>query len=143
MSGRKRSSTMGLKALARALRVERALGVVDLELVQLRRELEVNRPRTRADCEGLARPCPYFSCRWNLYLDALPTGSIKFNFPDREFWEIEDTCALDVAERGGITLEDVAKAMNLTRERVRQIEERASLKIYRWLGGSPPDRGTG
>jgi len=33
------------------------------------------------------------------------TGSIKLNFPDKEIWEMEETCALDVADRGGITLE--------------------------------------
>jgi DNA-directed RNA polymerase sigma subunit (sigma70/sigma32) len=37
-------------------------------------------------------------------------------------WELAQTCALDVAERGGITLEEVGEIMNLTRERIRQVE---------------------
>ena len=44
------------------------------------------------------------------------TGSIKLNFPDKEIWELEETCALDVAEKGGITLEEVGanlKAVSL------------------------------
>ena len=53
------------------------------------------------------------------------TGSIKFNFPGKEVHELEETCALDVAERGGITLEEVGGLMNLTRERVRQLEAEA------------------
>jgi len=71
----------------------------------------------------MPRPCLYVSCRHHLYLDVnTQTGSVKFNFPDKEVWELEETCALDVAERGGITLEEVGKIMNLTRERIRQIE---------------------
>lgn len=52
-------------------------------------------------------------------------------FPDRDPDEIPFTCALDVAEHGGATLDDVAVAMNLTRQRVQQIEEeaRASFRL--------------
>ena len=57
------------------------------------------------------------------------TGSIKINFPDKEPWDLEDTCALDVAERGGITLEEVGAILNLTRERIRQVEVRGLLKL--------------
>jgi DNA-directed RNA polymerase sigma subunit (sigma70/sigma32) len=57
------------------------------------------------------------------------TGSIKLNFPDKEIWELSETCALDVADRGGITLEEVGAIMNLTRERIRQVETRGLLKL--------------
>ena len=92
------------------------------------------RPRTRIDCAGEdgIRPCPWVSCRYNLFLDVTTAGNIKLNFPDRDLEDIEDSCALDVAEAapdGGLTLEQVAARMNLTRERVRQIEARALLKI--------------
>src|ERR1700738_143351 len=36
---------------------------------------------------------------------------------------------LDGADRGGITLEDVGDIMNLTRERVRQLETRGLVKL--------------
>ena len=82
---------------------------------------EYERPADREDCRFGARPCLYVACRFHLYLDVNPrTGSIKFNFH-----ELEETCALDVAERGGITLEEVGGLMNLTRERVRQLEAEA------------------
>lgn len=114
------------------MRRERAFGVVDLDLVRIRAELEKARPRCRAECANVERPCPFLRCRWNLFLDVHPkTGSIKFNFPDRELYELEDTCALDVADRGGITLEEVGHVMNITRERVRQIETRGLLKLHR------------
>jgi DNA-directed RNA polymerase sigma subunit (sigma70/sigma32) len=47
------------------------------------------------------------------------------NFPDKEPWELPETCALDVADRGGVTLEEVGGWLNLTRERVRQLEVHA------------------
>jgi DNA-directed RNA polymerase sigma subunit (sigma70/sigma32) len=56
-------------------------------------------------------------------------GSIKINFPDVEVWEMTDTCALDIADRGGITLEEVGQIMNLTRERVRQLETQGLAKL--------------
>ena len=88
------------------------------------------RPRTRAECPDTSEgPCPWVSCKYHLYLDVNErTGSIKLNFPGLEVWELPDTCALDVAERGGATLERVGEAINVTRERVRQIEARAMRK---------------
>src|SRR5690606_11104824 len=84
----------------------------------------------RGDCSGAERPCPFVACKQHLYLDVNPeTGSIKLNFPDLEPWELRETCALDVAERGGITLEEVGEVMNLTRERIRQVEVRGLLKL--------------
>lgn len=81
------------------------------------------RPRTRGDCVEGPRPCPWVSCKFHLYLDINPeSGSIKLNFPDREVWEMNETCALDIADRGGITLEEVGEILNLTRERIRQVE---------------------
>lgn len=89
-----------------------------------------DRPRRRGDCEGHERPCPYVSCKHHLYLDVNErTGSVKLNFPDLEVWELPETCALDIADRGGITLEEVGDIMNLTRERIRQLETRGLAKL--------------
>jgi hypothetical protein len=105
-----------------------------------KRELEIGRllypedgyskPKVRSACAGGARPCPYVSCKHHLYVDVSPrTGAIKLNFPDLEVWEMGDSCALDVADRGGTTLEDVGAIMNLTRERIRQVEVKALAKL--------------
>lgn len=127
---RKRSKTMSRKEMARDLRRRRLLGQVDPEEQALLTELQGNRPRSRADCINSPRPCVFVSCKYNLYLDVNPeTGSIKLNFPDKEIWELEYTCALDVAEKGGITLEEVGEIMNLTRERIRQVETRGLEKV--------------
>lgn len=56
------------------------------------------------------------------------------NFPDLEVWEMSETCALDVADRGGITLEDVGNLLNLTRERIRQVERSGIEKLKNALG---------
>jgi len=40
-----------------------------------------------------------------------------------------ETCALDVADRGGATLGEVGSVLGVTRERVRQLEERALRRL--------------
>lgn len=103
-------------------------------------EVHEERPKTRGECLSMERPCPYVSCKHHLYLDVRRNGTIALNFPDLEPWELIDTCALDVAEEtelgdptrpsgngegDGVTMERVGLILNMTRERVRQIEERA------------------
>lgn len=88
------------------------------------------RPKTRAECVGGHRPCPFVSCKYHLYLDIdRESGAIKLNFPDLEPEQLRVSCALDVADGGGATLEEVGAIMNLTRERVRQLELRATEQI--------------
>ncbi len=100
---------------------------------------DLDRPASRGECMEGMRPCPYVSCKHHLYLDVNPeTGSIKLNFPDKEIWELEYTCALDVAEKGGITLEEVGEIMNLTRERIRQVETRGLEKVRTATEAEPP-----
>ncbi len=105
-----------------------------------KRELEIGRllypetdywkPRTRAECAEGPRPCPFVSCKYHLFVDvSARTGAIKLNFPDLEVWDLAESCALDVADRAGTTLEDVGAIMNLTRERIRQVEVKALAKL--------------
>ena len=79
---------------------------------------------------GTERPCPFVGCKYHLYLDVNPgTGTIKLNFPRLEPWQMGETCVLDVAERGGMTLEQIGAELNMVRERVRQIERSALARI--------------
>lgn len=90
------------------------------------------RPRTRGDCIDTPRPCLYVSCKHNMYLDVSPhTGSIKLNFPDVEpdGMDLRHSCALDLAARGPLSLEEITQAMNITREGVRLIELAALAKL--------------
>lgn len=84
---------------------------------------ENKRPRYRYECKHGVRPCPFVSCKYHLYLDVNPrTGTLKINFPDTDISEMKETCVLDIADRFGATLEEVGELMNITRERVRQLE---------------------
>lgn len=126
---RPRSKTIAMKRLTREELRQGAL---------MYPPVDIPRPNSRAECREEMRPCPWVACKHHLYLDINPeTGSIKINFPDLEPWELKHTCALDVAERGGITLEEVGEIMNLTRERIRQVEVRGLLKLK--MGSPSPD----
>jgi hypothetical protein len=131
-SPRRRGGRRKRRSRARA----RTISIRRLSKTELNRgkvlypENEYWKPMTRADCIDMERPCPYVSCKYHLYIDVHPVrGSIKVNFPDLEVWEMTETCALDIADRGGITLEEVGEIMNLTRERVRQVETAGLAKL--------------
>ena len=111
---RTRPRTIAGRRLTRA-EIEEGKALVD--------DMWYERPKARSECAEGQRPCPFVSCKYHLYLDVkTDTNSIKLNFPHLEVWEMEHSCALDVAEQGGLTLEDVGRIMNLTRERIRQVE---------------------
>lgn len=119
---RPRAQTIATKAI---LRRDLRLGALQFPPI----DVDV-RPRTRGECVDGERPCPWVSCKHHLYLDVKPDlGSIIVNFPDLEFDQLADTCSLDVADRGGETLEVVGELINVTRERVRQIEARALRRL--------------
>ncbi len=65
----------------------------------------------------MPRPCLYVQCRYNLVLDVA----------EAQF--LEHSCALDEAEDGPRSLAELADIMGLSRERVRQIEQRALRKL--------------
>ena len=99
-------------------------------------ELFHERVRTRGQCLGGLRPCPFVSCKWHLYLDIIRYHKIKINHESEGEEDIADvllrmpeTCALDVADRGPHTLNDIGIYMGLTRERIRQIEAKAIRKL--------------
>ena len=105
------------------------------EFSDLRRDYQTSaalmrHPKKRVDCEFGQRPCPWVSCRHHLYLEVdEKTGSIKLNFPSVEIMDMHETCSLDVAEHGGVTLEQAGVIMNLTRERIRQLEVGGLVKL--------------
>ncbi len=109
--------------------------ITDTERRELKEEVRklpiLFRPTSRGHCKDGIRPCPYVGCRHHLYLDVTNTGNILYNFPDLEPEDLEETCALDVADQGGAILETVGALMNITRERVRQLQNIALDKLKR------------
>lgn len=78
-------------------------------------------PTTRGQCCDGQRPCPFFSCRYHIWPDIkLRAGCLP-----------EQSCALDVADEGSHTLEQIGDIYGLTRERVRQILAAATTKLLR------------
>ena len=106
----------------------------DRERVSLAILDEVSRPAHRSDCQDGPRPCPWVSCRHHLYLDVKDNGSIKMNFPGSDLDDLVETCSLDVAERDGCRLQEVAEVLNLSKERVRQVEFAALVQASKVLG---------
>lgn len=81
------------------------------------------------------------SCRYNLYLNITPAGTLMLTWPDKEPDEIEHSCALDLADGGAVTLHTVGRMLNLTRERARQLEERALAKMHDVVRAQDIDEG--
>lgn len=95
------------------------------------------RPRTRGACLDAERPCPHVtSCRFHLLYEAAAAGKRV------DLEHARETCALDVADRGGISLKEIGALLGVSRARAEQIEVLALAKL-RDVGGladwQPPD----
>lgn len=125
-------------------------------------EPPIERPRTVGDCRNGPRPCPWVSCRFNLLLDIDKHGTLYLNVAkaaderqpctvkerdsDEHFeaetdaaieqWFNADpppaSCLIDVADDER-TLEEIGGVLNLTRQRVRQLEQVARAKLDKGL----------
>jgi hypothetical protein len=85
------------------------------------------------DCRGEiagSRPCRFVRCKHSLVGDWDKNGAFS-PYYDVDVKELVFTCVHDVAEAGGISLDAIGSIMNLTHERVRQIEADALKKIHR------------
>jgi hypothetical protein len=98
-------------------------------------EFEPERPRFRGDClEGginAERPCPWATCAHHLSHQVV---NIKRENVSALLTEdfLEDgapSCALDVADLHDATLADVGRLLGVSREMVRQIENKGMRKV--------------
>jgi hypothetical protein len=95
-------------------------------------------PATRGECKDGPRPCPLVSCRHHLALDIAEDGRL---FLAHDFDEsnadsivealaaMPETCALDVAERGGIDRETAGDILGIGHDMVKLSSMRAMAKI--------------
>lgn len=80
-------------------------------------------PLQRGDCERGPRPCPHLRCKYRM-----PVFSSL------------GSCVLDLADEGPRTLTQIGDALQVTRERIRQLEVKAfsfARKSARRLGVTP------
>lgn len=91
-------------------------------------------PKTRGDCAHGVRPCPWVRCKWHMvweHQQGATRGFGRYTYhPEQvDIFDLADTCVLDVADRGPVTLEEVGNAIGSSRERVRQIEAKALSRL--------------
>jgi hypothetical protein len=98
--------------------------------ITLSRRSRKTRPTTRGECIGGQRPCPWVSCRHHLLVDVKPNGTLILNHPGKDVDELEGSCALDVADRGGASLEKVGNLLGVVLERIRQLEAEAAISAF-------------
>lgn len=91
------------------------------------------RPKTRGECKGGPRPCPWVSCRHHLQMDVVGVGAsarvILKTDPD-EWTDETPTCSLDLADEGGRDLSDISRIYGRPRgEAERQHSAKAMEKL--------------
>lgn len=88
-------------------------------------EQPLDRPKTRGECEGGPRPCPFVGCRHHNYLE-VKGKLIRLNHPDKEPEDLDPaaSCSLDVADRGEHVMDDIAPVLGVSHEYIRQIESK-------------------
>ena len=85
-------------------------------------------------CRKLPGQCQHTVCRFNLTAERRDNRGAKP--AEMHLPVVREACALEAAERGGMTLEEIATRLSVTRERVRQIEFGALTKLWQRLGGN-------
>ncbi len=99
------------------------------------RELHINLHEiTGGACRKLPGPCPHTVCRFNLTSERRDNRGAKP--AEMHLPVVREACALEAAERGGMTLEEIASRLSVTRERVRQIELAGLAKLWLRLRGN-------
>ncbi len=88
-------------------------------------------PETRADCAAIARPCNRYRCRYHLWVDTERRGRQHHGVaPAPTVSAGPESCALDVAERGGVNRSELVQLLPRAHyERLRQVEVRALVRV--------------
>lgn len=96
--------------------------------------LDIIKPRTYEDCLDAGwgtkeNPCPFFSCKNNLFLDVTEDGEIKYIHKKKDFDQIQETCLNRAIENGPLDFKQISELIGVVRERARQIKNEAKEKI--------------
>jgi hypothetical protein len=117
--------SLGVAPLTPAELAEQAAIDADAELLAML----AARPQTRGDCKDGPRPCPWVSCRYHLALDITDRGAAQLRHPNLEVWEVDETCALDVADRGCVTHVEIGRLTNVSMQAAQQTLDIALKRI--------------
>ena len=79
-------------------------------------------PQKRKDCLGGTRPCPWVRCKHHMVWCLSGVKKMTNRQIIHKIFTLKETCVLDVADKGGVTLDEIGNILGITRERVRQIE---------------------
>lgn len=84
------------------------------------------KPKTRADCANVPRPCPYVSCKYNLGVEIDITGWPRLT-------DAKKSCMLDLIEKNpdGMTLDNIAEILRISKKQVRAELREALSKLKR------------
>lgn len=96
--------------------------------------LPVLRPRTRGDCVNGPRPCPWVACRHHLWLDVDRRGFIQAGSRGTDIaclTTMPETCALDVADAGGTTVDHIALLYGVSTSRIGQLIQAGLRRLAR------------
>lgn len=109
---------------------------------------KITRPQSRAECKGGCRPCPWVGCRYHLLLEvgektggrparlrvlgarnrilslcatapAVVVDAISDEAVER-LAGLSESCALDIADRGGIGPKQIGRVLGLSRQTVQK-----------------------
>lgn len=94
----------------------------------------LSKPKTRGECEGGFRPCPWVSCRYHLAISIAKNniGSAVRVLSDPDDWTADTaTCALDVAEEGEHGVRELGRITGLSFQGVSASLTEARAKVLR------------
>lgn len=103
-----------------------------METNHRRKQLHIIRPKTRADCAHVPRPCPFVSCPHNLRVSIASDGRVHDLTGDT----LPSSCALDVVDQhpDGLSLAEIGARMGISRQRADQIAREALRKLAARFG---------
>jgi hypothetical protein len=101
---------------------------------KIKASIDLIKPRTYDDCLDAGwgtkeNPCPFFSCKNNLFLDITEDGEIKYIHKKKDFDQIQETCLNRAIENGPLDFKQISELIGVVRERARQIKNEAKEKI--------------
>lgn len=85
-------------------------------------------PHTRGGCLNNKRPCPWIRCKHHMIWVFYTKSTFGKNSDDQMaaiICDMKESCTLDMADLGGCTLEQIAQVLGVTREMVRQIQDKS------------------